>query len=151
MGAGMIEANVRLTGHHIIPDHCFYYTSGSGKESCVLSPGYSISDAPVIMLTAEENGGKSLIHGVVHQCFDPYEYQAANANGNQWTYEDAKNCAINSVFTGAACHLSKEDLSSLLDEYFIGHCGLTNDTLIRAGEHGVMTSAPAPRRSDRFK
>jgi hypothetical protein len=23
MGAGMIDANTRLTGHHIIPDHCF--------------------------------------------------------------------------------------------------------------------------------
>lgn len=151
-GAGAYGPNVILTGHHIIPDHCFYYTSGlrgMGDLSGFLCPGvrgYTTADAPVIMVTAFPNGGKSLMHGNVHAVFDALEQQAEGA-GNEWTYAQARAAAVASV--AKVCGLSADSVQAVLDGYFKTTLGLTDDTLLRAGEHGTMKSAPPPRRSTR--
>ena len=151
---GALDDGGTITGHHIIPDHCFYYTSGlrgMGDLSAFLCPGvkgYKTDDAPVIIVTADANAGKSRVHGLIHQVFDAIELAAAKKNGNQWKYSEARDAAIQSV-TGNCAKYSAAGLKKILDDYFIVGCGLTDDTLVRAGEHGTMTSAPPPRRSDR--
>jgi hypothetical protein len=151
-GAGPCGENVILTGHHIIPDHCFYYTSGlrgKGDLSGFLCPGvkgYTTADAPVIMVTANPNGGKSLMHGNVHAIFDAIEQQA-EANGNQWAYAEARAAASFSV--AQACGLAQGTIAAILDAYFKTKLGVTDGTMLRAGEHGTMKDAPEPRRSSR--
>jgi hypothetical protein len=77
-GQGANLGNAFLTGHNIIPDHCFYIASG-GRAAQVPqmrllgTASYRTDDAPVIMLTADQYGGKTLHHGKVHAYFDPIE------------------------------------------------------------------------------
>ena len=155
-GTGILDNDGTLTGHHIIPDHCFYYTSGlrgKGDLSGFLCPtvrAYTTADAPVILLSADNNGGKSRNHGLVHVVFDPIELKAARANGNQWTYERVRAAAIESITTNCTIY-SEAQIQKVLDDYFITTCGIALDTLIRAGEHGTMRSAPPPRKSHRYK
>jgi hypothetical protein len=137
-----------ITGHHIIPDHCFYFTSGKGKESCLVIEGYSISDAPVVLVTADANGGKSREHGNVHAVFDPIELKAQQ-DGNEWTYKDARAAAVKSLHD--VLGLSAASVQKVLDDYFVVGLGMAEDKLIRAGEHGTMTTKPEPRRSKRQK
>ena len=154
-GAGPISGDSAfgtIVGHHIIPDHCFYYTSGlrgKGDLSGFLATGcvgYSTADAPVIMVTADQNGGKSRQHGAVHQIFDPIEL-AASLHGAEWTYGDARAAAAKSLKDGLG--VPTATTIKALNDYFANVCGLEDGTLIRAGEHGTMKSAPAPRRSTR--
>ena len=66
-----LGGGIFLTGHHIIPDHCFYIYSG-GRAAQVDqmrlqgTGAYSTDEAPVILLKADENGGKTENHGAVH-------------------------------------------------------------------------------------
>lgn len=144
-----------ITGHHIIPDHCFYYTSGlrgKGDLSGFLVPGasgYTTADAPVILVTADANGGKSREHGNIHAVFDPIELAAAHANGNQWTYEDARAAAVKSLVDVLGC--DKGTVENALDSYFVDTCGLDMGSIIRAGEHGTMKDKPPSRKSPRTK
>jgi hypothetical protein len=155
-GGGILADGGSITGHHIIPDHCFYYTAGlrgGGGLSAFLCPGlreYKTANAPVIIVTADANGGKSRQHGLIHAVFDPIELEARIKNGNQWTYREAKTAAIQSVLN--LCHrYSGAELEEILDEYFKGRCLIVDDMLIRAGEHGTMKTAPLPRSSEREK
>lgn len=149
---GVLANNGTLTGHHIIPDHCLYYTSGlrgRGDLSGFLCPnvrGYTTAAAPVIILSANNNGGKSRNHGLAHAVFDPIEL-AASLVGNEWTYADARAAAVRSIATQFP--LSEAAVTQVLDGYFVDDLGLDDATVIRAGEHGTMASAPAPRRSGR--
>ena len=150
---GTLEGSGTITGHHIIPDHCLFYTSGlrgKGDLSAFLAPGvtkYTTEDAPVILVTADNNGGKTREHGNVHAIFDPIESAAGRRNGdNQWTYEEARAAAVKSL---EALGCTKATVEKALDDYFVTICGLTMGTLIRAGEHGTMKNRPAPRKSGR--
>ncbi|NDR57389.1 hypothetical protein [Aliiruegeria sabulilitoris] len=134
-----------ITGHHIIPDHCFYYTFGAGKKSCPVVAGYKTGNAPVVLVTANRNGGKSREHGQVHAVFDPIELKAQRNGSNQWTYREARDAAIKSLKD--ALGADEEVVREKLDEYFMYELGLTEDNLIKAGDHGVMASAPDPRRN----
>ncbi|MBL8447817.1 MAG: hypothetical protein JNJ44_10440 [Zoogloeaceae bacterium] len=154
-GGGILPDGGTITGHHIIPDHCFYYTSGlrgHGDLSGFLCPsvgrGYSTAKAPVIIVDADANGGKSRRHGLIHSVFDPIELSARIANGNQWTYGEAKAAAIRSVVTNCGRY-SAQELGEILDEYFMGQCLMDDHSVIRAGETGTMKTAPEPRRSHR--
>ena len=147
-GAGKDKAGGSITGHHIIPDHCFYYTGGRGKESCPVIDDYDINDAPVVIVTADANGGKSKEHGAVHSVFDPLEL-AAQKEDNEWTYAEARDAAVKSV--NKALGLSAATVKAKLDAYFLTTLGLSEQSLIRAGEHGTMKHAPNPRRSKRLK
>lgn len=149
-GAGACGTGV-ITGHHIIPDHCFHYCSGRGKESCVVIDGYTIDDAPVVLVTADANGGKSREHGTIHAVFDPLELKAQllEDSSNEWTYADARAAAVESVHK--CLGLAKADIQKVLDDYFMTNLGMSTSTLLRAGEHGVMKHAPDPRRSKRQK
>ncbi|HLY75583.1 MAG TPA: hypothetical protein VKU80_15790 [Planctomycetota bacterium] len=133
------------TGHHMIPDHCWYYTKGlrgKGDLSAFLCPtvhSYKDDDAPVIIVTADANGGKSRIHGVVHQFFDPVE----DGKGSSWSYKEARLAAVSSVLSaqkaeGAKSPWSSANLIAKLDEYFVKVCGVNDATMIRAGEHNVF-------------
>lgn len=150
---GILTGNGTLTGHHIIPDHCFYYTSGlrgMGDLSGFLCPGiygYTTMSAPVIIVSADFNGGKSRNHGLIHAIFDPVEEHAAKAGGNQWTYAAAKTAALHSLSISAFPNVP--NVEAILDAYFKGQCGIGDDTMLRAGEHGTMASRPAPRSSGR--
>ena len=147
-GAGP-EGDGCITGHHIIPDHCFYYTSGRGKEACTVVDGYHIGDAPVVLVRADRNGGKSREHGQVHAVFDPIELsaQTENGNANQWSYREARDAAIKSLVDVVGADGAV--VLGILDRYFMNSLGLSEDSLIRAGEHGTMKNAPNPRRSTR--
>jgi hypothetical protein len=150
---GILAEDGTLTGHHMIPDHCLYYTSGlRGKGdltgfACPGVSGYHIMDAPVIILSADRNGGKSRNHGLAHAIFDPIEVAAA-MGGSEWTYADARAAAVKSIAT--QFKPSADLVTAALDGYFKDKLGIEDDTLLRAGEHGTMSSAPAPRRSSRF-
>lgn len=151
-GTGILENNGTLTGHHIIPDHCFFYTGGmrgKGDLSAFLCPGvrgYRDSEAPVILLTADHDGGKSRHHGLVHAWFDPIE-MTASLGGNEWTYADARAAAADSI--AQQFPPSAATIEAALDAYFVDELGLDDDTVLRAGERGTMKSAPPPRRSAR--
>lgn len=110
--------------------------------------GYSTANAPVIIVDADANGGKSRRHGLIHAVFDPIELNARIANGNQWTYGAAKAAAIQSVTLNCGRY-SAQELADILDDYFRGQCLMDDESLIRAGETGTMKSAPEPRRSSR--
>jgi hypothetical protein len=149
---GILPDDGTLTGHHMIPDHCFFYTSGlrgKGYLGAFWCPGvmfYDINDAPVILLSADNNGGKSRNHGLAHAVFDPIE-TTASQTGNEWTYAEARAAAVRSIATQFSP--SEATVRDALDNYFIATLGMTDDTVIRAGEHGTMASAPEPRRSGR--
>ena len=65
------------TGHHLIPDHCFYHTSGlrgmGDPDAFLCVPRYHTLDAPVIIVTADANGGKWAEHKAIHDTFDGFE------------------------------------------------------------------------------
>lgn len=153
-GAGAMAGGGTITGHHLIADHCLYYVGGlrgMGDLSAFLCPGlslYSTGSAPVVLVTADDNGGKSREHGLIHAIFDPLERKAATANGNQWTYAEARAAAVYSVSTVLSCWGSTQ-LTKILDDYFKGQCGLDDASMIRAGETGVMSSFTAIRKSGR--
>ncbi|MGB9181149.1 MAG: hypothetical protein WCB68_18090 [Pyrinomonadaceae bacterium] len=134
------------TGHHIIPDHCFYYTSGlrgKGELSAFLCPGvsnYTTANGLVIIVTADSNGGKSREHGRIHDVFDPIEF--AFKGNNRWTYAEARDAAIQSVMVVCAA-LTAAILEQTLDAYYKTTCRMTDATLLRAGEHGAMKGVSA--------
>ncbi|MDX1605513.1 MAG: hypothetical protein R3202_04920 [Candidatus Competibacterales bacterium] len=139
------------TGHHVIPDHCWYVTSGlrgRGDLGAFLIPGckhYRTDQAPVIIVTADANGGKSREHGKIHDIFDPLEFN----NKPSWTYEEALDAAKQSIegnFGLAKWLFVKEEM----EKYFQRQCGVKMDTELRAGEHSVHPRAPQ-RKSARFK
>ncbi|MBC7910464.1 MAG: hypothetical protein H7Y30_08190 [Pyrinomonadaceae bacterium] len=141
------------TGHHIIPDHCFFYTSGLrkfGGGSDFLCPGvtnYHTDDAPVIIVTADFNGGKSRNHGMIHLEFDAEENRFQRTH--RWEYQEARAAAINSIMFNYA-GMSEVALSQVLDAYFKVTCGIRDTTYLRAGEHGTMPGIK-PRTSPRTK
>lgn len=129
------------TGHHIIPDHCFYFTSGlrgKGELSAFLCPGvsnYTTNDGLVIIVTADSNGGKSREHGRIHDVFDPLE--DGFKGSHQWTYAEARDAGIQSVMAVCAA-LTAPSLEVILDAYYKTTCKIKNTTYLRAGEHGAM-------------
>lgn len=145
-----------LTGHHMIPDHCFYYTGGlrgKGDLSYFLCPdvvGYTTGSAPVIIVEADKTGGKSHEHGRIHSLFDVNESIAAraNSNANEWTYANARAVAVSSVRNCITLY-SEAELIDILDSYYKGECGIIDGTLLRAGEHGSMKTKPTARKSKR--
>jgi len=131
------------TGHHLIPDHCFMISFGvrGGSGSLTVVPHYSEMDAPVIVVTADANGGKSREHGVVHSSFDPEEGGFVSAK--QWTYAEAREAAIESVF-----HLlDKITVGNHMDKYFKHTLGMDDYSMVRAGERSVFPGYQAVRSS----
>lgn len=154
VGAQVPPTGGRYTGHHIIPDHCWYYASGVDGDA-FLCPGvknYHPQNAPVIIVSADFNGGKSQNHGLIHSVFDPEENLAAK--NRQWTYTEARSAAIRSIevvqrHQVVASPWSAAQLFQSLNSYFINTCGVLDTTVLRAGEHASLPGV-ATRSSPRF-
>jgi hypothetical protein len=129
-----LENKGRYTGHHMIPDHCFKHAPGGSGYDYIM-PGYSINDAPTIIVAADANGGKSRVHGDIHNIFDPVE---KSHSSGEWTYVQAKKAAIDSL-KGIGVNPTSE-----LDSYY-NNISKT----IRAGEHASWPEYIAPERPKR--
>lgn len=157
MQAQGIHAVGFLTGHHIIPDHCFYVAKGArqlGGSLQMLIKGasrYNTNQAPVIVLSSDATGGKVLNHGRVHAVFDPAEKMLAKIQST-WTYAEVKALAIQSVIAVTGPQL-KGKLSMELDNYFVNRLGMKKNTMLRCGEHTkcLHLAAKPPRKSMRLK
>ena len=136
------------TGHHLIADHCFMIAAGirGAYGSLLVFQGYNVDEAPVVIVTADANGGKSREHGGVHLQFDPAE--ASFKDDQQWTYKQAREAAVDSVF--AALGLVKVNVRTYLDAYFKLTLGMDDTTMLRAGEFSVFPGYQA-RKSPRYK
>ena len=150
LGPGMY-----LTGHHMIPDHCFYVCKGGRTAQGVKTmqilgtAAYRTDAAPVIMLTSDSTGGKMLNHGYVHDHFDPVEKE--RSVNNTWTYEEVRAVAVESI-TSVFDGVSAATIESALDRYFVDTIGLQARSVLRCGEHSSLADspyAPEKRRSGR--
>jgi hypothetical protein len=135
------------TGHHIIPDHCFYFTSGlrgRGDLTAFLQPGcagYRTDDAPTIVVDADSNGGKSRTHGAIHDIFDKLESKAAK--GKTWTYHEALEAAIDSINTVLGA-VAAGQAEMQMAAYFETQLGISKNAKLRAGERTALPN-PTPR------
>ncbi len=135
-----------LTGHHIIPDHCFYICKGGRsaqgvKNMRVMGVGaYNTLNAPVILLTSDVGGGKALHHGEVHANFDPVEKNTALTN-IAWSYGDVKDLAIRSILDVFGGTITADTIEAQLDAYFITQLGMKNSSMIRCGEHSSLAGS----------
>ena len=147
-----------LTGHHMIPDHCFYICKGGRTAQGVQSmqilgtASYRTDDAPVIMLLSDQTGGKILNHGYVHDNFDPVE-KAKSVNGT-WSYEEVRSVAVESITDVFGGGIAAATIEGALDDYFVDTIGLQSGSVLRCGEHSSLAGssyAPEKRTSGRAK
>jgi len=133
-----------ITGHHVIPDHCFMYAPGvrGAKGGALNVPGaeaYSEDDAPVILLTADDFGSTHLyMHSAVHAEYDPVEAAWVEAGNTKWTYAQARDAGVTSVLKAQAKYAVKNGwtraaLTAVLDAYYVDELGLDVATWLRAG------------------
>lgn len=152
-----LGGGVFLTGHHIIPDHCFYIYSG-GRAAQVDqmrlqgTGAYSTDDAPVILLTADASGGKTANHGAVHASFDPVEKARFAGGQDTWTYDEVKMAAVTSVlavFSGGGNPLANK-IAADLDSYFLPRFANGGNQILRCGESANLKHlALVPQRQGR--
>jgi len=116
-----------------------------GNLDLLIVHDYNENDAPVIIVTADANGGKSREHLNAHRIFDPKE--DAFCDHQQWTYTDARQAALDSV---AQFGLNNITVGQHLDKYFITKLKMNMHTYLRAGERSVFPGY-APKRSARDK
>jgi len=144
-----------LTGHHLIPDHCFFYTGGlrgKGDVSGFLIPvlkgtRYTEASAPVILLSSDHFGAPTHNHKKAHDVFDPIENEFGRNQGNEWTFADAVEASVKSLkIFGVEDAVRKE-----LKKYFMDGLGLDNESILRAGNSGkAMKSYTVPSRPKRY-
>ena len=134
-----------LTGHHILPDHCFYICKGGRRAQGVQSmqilgtAAYRTDAAPVIMLTSDFTGGKIFNHGDVHKIFDPIEKEKASQG--TWTYEQVRELAVESITRVFGDGISSATIEGVLDAYFIDTIGLQLNSKLRCGEHSSLAGS----------
>jgi hypothetical protein len=139
-GENALSGSGWLTGHHLIPDHCFYYTGGlrgRGDLAAFLIPDlkgklYSEGSSPVILLSSNQQGAPTHNHQVAHGIFDPIENLAALKDTFQWTYGAAVEACVKSLKT----FVNELVIRNTLKNYFEIGLGLTADSLLRAGNSG---------------
>jgi hypothetical protein len=90
-GSGSPNCCPGKTGHHLIEVHCFSPVGGR-KEGRVLRrfQGYDEDKAPVACVTGPRDDYE---HGVLHAVQQQFE-AAHHANGEQWTYAQARDAGV---------------------------------------------------------
>ncbi|MFT6903791.1 MAG: hypothetical protein ACJAS1_000436 [Oleiphilaceae bacterium] len=134
-----------LTGHHLIPDHCFFYTGGlrgRGDVSGFLIPvlkgkGYTEGSAPVILLSSDHTGAPTANHKTAHDTFDPIENKVAIKGGYEWTYAEAVEASVKSLKVFGR----EEEVRGELKKYFVDKMGLDDESILRAGTAGKTMSS----------
>jgi len=147
-----------LTGHHLIPDHCFFKVGslrGMGNLGDFLiddlaGKPYSEMSAPVILLSSKQTGAPTHNHRKVHAIFDPKENDLAGSDYT-WTYGQAVALCLESLEAfGAGV---KSEAAIALKRYFETHLGLTNESELRAGTNGksMQSALENTRKSTRVR
>jgi hypothetical protein len=146
------------TGHHAIPAHCFMPAGqrkkgkhGARYQGC---EKYAIDRAPCVCVSGSTKSSKSpqgslLQHGKVHNKYDAVEDEhlktkkdrkkGTKRQGGTWTYEQARDAAavaIVEVLAEDNVTCTEECINQQLDDYHKNHCGMTDQTKLRADSSG---------------
>jgi hypothetical protein len=132
----------KMTGHHVIPAHCFMPPGTRGEGGDARYPGcegYSINDAPCVCVEGE---GKEKEHGEIHKIIDAAEDKHLDAGkAGSWTYAEASTQSSKAVAEVTKC--DEKCIQSQVDAYHQKKDGKTpaiaNDTKLRADSSGNRT------------
>jgi hypothetical protein len=121
------------TGHHLIPNHCFFKFGGDSRISNLVTGCEKYRNDQAVTICVEGISWHEKEHRKMHNRIDAAEasYVLERRGGigqdRHWTYSEAKEAAIKSAHPcGARC------IEAQLKDYYERHCGLKPDTRLRS-------------------
>jgi hypothetical protein len=135
---GQVGCCSPLTGHHVIPAHCFMppgVRAAGGSERYPECEAYDPDAAPCICV---EGAGKEKEHGDIHEICDMLEdSHMENGSAGSWSVSDSATACAMSVNEVTNC--DEDCIKAQVDQYHKENCGMKDGTPLRANSAGTRT------------